>query len=145
MPSWARPRKGWKRPETAQVQLVSARSELDQEKAGVAKLKEDHAIELSGTVSRERKKAVREFISSEQFAEDVALLNEPILQIGFTRALDKVKELGLPGFDLAAFKEYNPKAEEKVDWLFDGYCKGHALKELAGRSDVGADLAEVPL
>ena len=131
--------------ETAQVQLVSARSELDQEKAGVAKLKEDHAIELSGTVSRERKKAVREFISSEQFAEDVALLNQPILQVGFTRALDQVKGLNLPGFDLVTVKDYNPAAEEKLDWLFDGYCKGHALKDLVGRSDVGAELAKVPL
>ena len=87
--------------EPAQVQLAFTRTELDQEKAGMAKLKEDHAIELSGTVSRERKKAVREFISSEQFAEDVALLNQPILQVGFTRALDQVKGLNLPGFDLA--------------------------------------------
>ena len=131
--------------ETAQVQLASARSELDQEKAGVAKLKEDHAIELSGTVSRERKKAVREFLTSEQFEEDIALLNLPILQVGATRALDKVKSLNPPGFNLADFKDYNPAAEERLDWLFDGYRKGHALKGLVGRTDVGAELAEVPL
>ena len=111
----------------------------------MAKLREDHAIELSGTVSRERKKAIREFISSNQFIQDVALLNGPVAQVGFARALNKVKELGLPGFDLAAFKEYDPQAEEKVDWLFDGYCKGHALKKLVRRKDVGADLEELPL
>ena len=131
--------------ETAQVQLASARSELDQEKAGVAKLKEDHAIELSGTVSRERKKAVREFISSEQFEEDIALLNLPILQVGSTRALNQVKSLSLPSFNLADFKDYNPAAEDRLDWLFDGYRKGHALKSLVRRTDVGADLEEVPL
>ena len=131
--------------ETAQVQLASTRSELDQEKAGVEKLRADHAIELSGTVSRERWKAVREFISSEQFAKDVALLNQPILQVGFMRALDQVKGLGLPGFDLAAFKDYNPAAEKKQDWLFDGYRKGHALKDLVGRSDVGAEQEVIPL
>lgn len=101
--------------ETAQVQLASTKSKLDQEKAGMEKLRADHAIELSGTVNRECKKAVREFISSERFAEDVALLNQPILQVGFTRALDQVKALNLPGFDLAAFKDYNPAAEEKLD------------------------------
>ena len=108
-------------------------------------MREEHAIELSGTVSRERKKAVREFISSDQFAEDVALLNQPILQVGATRALDKVKSLNPPGFNLADFKDYNPAAEEKLDWLFDGYRKGHALKDLVGRSDVGTELAELPL
>ena len=131
--------------EDSQVQLASTRSELDQEKKGVAKLKEEHAIELSGTVSRERKKAVRDFISSDQFAEDVACLNQPIFQIGATRTLDKVKGLNPPGFNLADFKDYNPTAEEKLDWLFDGYRKGYALRDLVGRSDVGAELAEVPL
>ena len=131
--------------DTAQVQLASTRSELDQEKAGVAKLKEEHAIELSGTVSRERKKAVREFLSSEQFEEDIALLNLPILQVGCTRALDQVKKLNPPGLDLASFKDYNPAAEERLDWLFDGYRRGHSLKELAGRTDTGAELEEIPL
>ena len=84
-------------------------------------------------------------ISSEQFAEDIALLNQPIFQVSFTRALDQVKGLGLPGFDLATFKDYNPAVEEKLDWVFDGYCKGHALKDLVGRNDVGVKLAEIPL
>ncbi|XP_071904111.1 uncharacterized protein [Coffea arabica] len=131
--------------DAAQVQLASTRSELDQEKAGVAKLREEHAIELSGTVSRERKKAVREFLTSEQFEEDITHLNLPILQVGCTRALDQVKKLDPPGLDLTKFKDYNPSAEARVDWLFDGYRKGHSLKELAGRSDTGAELEEVPL
>ena len=125
--------------EMAQVQLASTRSELDQEKAGVAKLKEEHAIELSGTVSRERKRAVREFLTSDQFEEDIAHLNLPILQVGCTRALDQVKKLNPPGLDLASFKDYNPAAEARLDWLFDGYRKGHSLKELAGRSDTGVE------
>ena len=131
--------------EDSQVQLASTRSELDQEKKGVAKLKEEHAFELSGAIGRERKKAVRDFLCSYQFADDVACLNLPILQIGVTRTLEKVKGLNPPGFNLADFKDYNPAAEEKLNWLFNGYCKGHALKDLVGRSDVGTNLAEVPL
>nr|XP_027072920.1 uncharacterized protein LOC113697479 [Coffea arabica] len=137
--------KAEKEMDAAQVQLPSTRSELDQERAGAARLKEEHAVELSGTVSRERKKAVREFISSDQFEVDIALLNRPILQVGSTRALTQVQGLNLPGFNVADFKDYDPAAEDRLDWLFDGYRKGHALKSLVRRTDVGADLEEVPL
>ena len=95
--------------EEAKFQLAATRSELDQEKKGVAKLREDHAIELSGTVIRERKKDVRDFIFSERFAEDVALRNQPIFQIAATRALNQMKSLNPPGFNLANFKDYNPQ------------------------------------
>ena len=56
-----------------------------------------------------------------------------------------MKSLNPPDFNLTDFKDYNPAAEERLDWLFDGYRKGHALKELVGQTDVGAELAEVPL
>lgn len=111
----------------------------------MAKLKEEHVLELSGTVSRELKRAVREFLTSDQFEENIAHLNLPILQVGCTRALDQVKKLNPPGLDLASFKDYNPAAEARLDWLFDEYRKGHSLKELASRTDTGAELEEVPL
>ena len=39
---------------------------------------------------------------------DLDILNTPVLQIGYAQAMNGVKALNLPGFDLGKWLNYNP-------------------------------------
>ena len=61
---------------------------------------------------------------------DLAILNTPVLQHGYSQALKEVIGLGLPGFDLGKFPNYNPQAVEQIDRLVEGYTHGRKLADL---------------
>ncbi|XP_027181910.1 uncharacterized protein LOC113780294 [Coffea eugenioides] len=73
---------------------------------------------------------VRTFLRSEEFRGDLAILNTPVLQHGYSQALQEVQGLGLPGFDLGNFPSYNPLAVEQLDRLVEGYTHGRKLVDL---------------
>nr|XP_027078650.1 uncharacterized protein LOC113701937 [Coffea arabica] len=73
---------------------------------------------------------VRTFLRSEEFRGDLAILNTPVLQHGYSQALQEVQGLGLPGFDLGNFPSYNPLAVEQLDRLVEGYMHGRKLVDL---------------
>ena len=92
------------------------------------------SAELSAQVEAARteggQEGVRAFLRSEDFRGDLAILNTPVLQHGYSQALEEVQRLGLPGFDLGKFPSYNPLAVEQLDRLVEGYTRGRKLTDL---------------
>ena len=77
-----------------------------------------------------RQLGVQEFKKSDRFMNDLAILNGPVLQLGYTKALIDVKSLNLPGFDLSKWPDYNPQATNQIDRLVTGYSNGRDLAVL---------------
>ena len=54
--------------------------------------------QIDAAFEESRQLDVQEFKRSEDFLNDLAILNEPMLQIGYTRAMDDVRPLNLARF-----------------------------------------------
>ena len=132
-------------------QLEAAESELETLKKQLAdansscELEKKRTAELAATLEAEQKKSaelveaareegrqlgVKEFKKSEVFMNDLALLNGPVLQLGYTKALMDVESLKLPGFDLSKWPDFNPQSTNQIDRLVMGYSNGRDLAAL---------------
>ncbi|XP_071927509.1 uncharacterized protein [Coffea arabica] len=132
-------------------QLEAAESELETLKKQLAdancscELEKKRAAELAATLEVEQKKSaelveaareegrqlgVKEFKKSEVFMNNLALLNGPVLQLGYTKALMDVESLKLPGFDLSKWPDFNPQSTNQIDRLVTGYSNGRDLAAL---------------
>ena len=60
---------------------------------------------------------VRDFLKSDDFMADLAILNTPVLQHGYAEVLNEVQVLELLAFDIGKFSNYNHKIVEQVDRL----------------------------
>nr|XP_027071576.1 uncharacterized protein LOC113696346 [Coffea arabica] len=105
------------------AELTSQLKEEQQKAAGLSAQAEAARAEGS-------QEGVRTFLRSEEFRGDLAILNTPVLQHGYSQALQEVQGLGLPGFDLGNFPSYNPLAVEQLDRLVEGYTHGRKLTDL---------------
>nr|XP_027094937.1 uncharacterized protein LOC113714993 [Coffea arabica] len=105
------------------AELTSQLKEEQQKAAGLSAQAEAARAEGS-------KEGVRTFLRSEEFRGDLAILNTPVLQHGYSQALQEVQGLGLPGFDLGNFPSYNPLPVEQLDRLVEGYTHGRKLTDL---------------
>ena len=90
--------------------------------------------ELPGLVEAAREEGrqlgISDFKKSEVFLKDLALLNDPVLRIGYAQAMQDVQSLNLPGFDLGRWPKYDPQAIHQIDRLVEGYVHGRDLTAL---------------
>lgn len=73
---------------------------------------------------------VTNFLKSDDFMADLAILNTHVLQHGYSQALDEIHVLNLPEFDLGQYPKYNSIAVDQLDRLVEGYSKGYKLADL---------------
>ena len=123
--------------ETLKKQLADANSSCELEKKRTAELaatleaEQKKSAELVEAAREEgRQLGVKEFKKSEVFMNDLALLNGPVLQLGYTKALMDVESLKLPGFDLSKWPDFNPQSTNQIDRLVTGYSNGRDLAAL---------------
>ena len=83
----------------------SLATQLEAEQKRSAKLEAKHAA----TLKECQKMGIKNFLKSQDFLIDLAILNTPILQHGCSSALQEVRALKLPSFNLRNFSSYNPK------------------------------------
>ena len=117
--------------ESMKKQLAESQAACELEKKKTAKLgtqleaEQKKSAELPGQIEAAHEKGrllgVRDFKKSENFMKGLAILNGPILQVGYTQAMHDVQSLDLPGFDLSKWPDYNPQAVHQIDRLVEGY------------------------
>ena len=138
--------------EAAEAELESLKKQLADAKSS-CELKKKKAPELAVTLEAEQKTStemietakaegrqlgVQEFKKSESFMNDLAILNGPVLQLGYTKAMADVQPLNLPGFDLSKWPDYNLQAVHQIDRLVAGYSNGRDLAALVAEPTLPA-------
>ena len=123
--------------EATKKQLADSQAACELEKKKTAELttqleaEQKKAAELTETARAEgRQLGVQDFKKSDVFMNDLAILNGPVLQLGYTKAMVDVQSLNLPGFDLSKWPDYNPQAADQIDRLVTGYSNGRDLAAL---------------
>ena len=61
---------------------------------------------------------------------DLAILNGPVLQLGYIKAINDVQAMNLPGFERGVWSDYNPGAVDQIDRLVAGYAHCRKLTDL---------------
>ena len=142
--------------EATEAELEATKKQLADSQAA-CELEKKKSAELTSQLESEQKKSVelveaartegrqlgvQDFKKSEAFMDDLAILNGPVLQLGYTKAMADVLSLNLPGFDLSRWPDYNPQAADQIDRLVTGYSNGRDLAALVANPALPATSPE---
>ena len=101
-----------------------------------------HNVKLIKSFQKGESKAVREFICSPKFEENLVTLSRPTFQYGYSSALPKVEAMNLLGINLSKFLDYDIKANKQINKSVDGYIKSYKLEEVIANLEL--ELVEQP-